>query len=412
MVLPARAGSFPCVVVGGGLAGLRACEGLRKGGYDGEIVVLGAEEHLPYNRPPLSKAALTSSGPVGPEPFRISPALQDVTWRLGEPVVGSDLAEGTVTTVDGTVIAWSGLVVASGLRPRDLGLPGPQIGRHRLRTVDDAVRLRQEIRPGSTVVIVGAGFIGCELAMTLSALGARVQLVDPGEAPLEQQLGPLLGTVVQERLLAAGVTLHLGSAPAVYLGARAVEAVGLGDGSIVPTTVVVEAVGSVPNTDWLAGNGLDLSDGVVCDDRLRVTGRGDVVACGDIARHPHPLRTGANRRMEHWTGATDSGRLAGRTLARLLTAQQPDAHVAPGMPSFWSDLGSLRIQGFGLPGAGMGDIRVLEGDPHGDIAVGYHHDGVLVGVVMFGLPNRHQHYRALIAETIRLSGNCSLDRAG
>lgn len=402
----------PCVVVGAGLAGLRACEGLRKGGYDGEIVVIGAEEHLPYNRPPLSKTAIVAEGPLEPDLFRLSPAVADVTWLLGDPVVSSDLTLSTVTTQSGQVITWSGLVVASGLRPRELGLPGPSAGLLRLRSLEDAARIRAATTPGTSVVVVGAGFIGCELAVTLSSLGADVHLVDPAMTPMAVQLGPVLGEAVLHRLLEAGVTLHVGTTPVSYLGSDAIESVGLSDGSIVPASLVVEAVGSVSNTAWLDGNGLDLRDGVLCDSALRVEGRSDIVVCGDIARFPHPLRGAEPRRMEHWTHATDSGRLAGRNLAAHLTGQVVADVPLTSMPSFWSDLGTLRIQGFGFPMAGMSDVRVLEGEPLGEVAVGYHRDGLLVGVVLLGLGSRYQHFRGLIDVSIKQAADRAMDLVG
>jgi NADPH-dependent 2,4-dienoyl-CoA reductase/sulfur reductase-like enzyme len=406
MSSPAARTERVCVVVGASLAGLRACEGLRRGGYAGPVVVIGAESDGPYNRPPLSKAELTVDGHLEPDLFRVGPALADIEWRLGEAVTRADLTEDTVTTDSGDVVPWTGLVVATGLRPRRLDLPGPTLGRAAIRTIADARQLRSSLVPGASVVIVGAGFIGCELAMTIGALGVSVHVVDPLELPMERQLGGHLATVVQQQLLAAGVTLHLGVAPTAYLGGAAVEAVGLSDGSLVPATTVVEAVGSVPNTEWLAGNGLDVTDGVACDEQLRAGGRPDVFACGDVARFPHPLQTGTPRRMEHWTMAGDTGRHAGRALARHLNAVgvddrpgDPDDAFAP-MPSFWSDLGDLRLQSFGLPAEGMGDVRVLEGKLGGEVAVGYHREGALVGVVLLGLGQRYQLYRSRVAETL------------
>ncbi len=385
------------IVVGAGLAGLRACEGLRRGGYTGALTVFGSEPDLPYNRPPLSKAALRAAD--SSLEFRMPSSLDDVEWRLDAPVSAADLTGRTVTSGD-EVLGWRGLVIATGLTPRRLDLPGPAAGRHVLRTVRDAAGLREQIRSGSRVVVVGAGFIGCEVALTLTAMGARVHLVEPAGLPMAAQLGPLLGAVVRRRLLADGVTLHLGHPPTTWLGSERVEGVALADGTLLAADLVVEAVGSVPNVGWLAGNGLDLSDGVLCDDRLRVAARADVRACGDVARFPHPLRTGEPRRMEHWTLAGDTGRQAGRLLARTLTGAEPQAEK-PVMPSFWSDLGSLRLQSFGIPGDGMGDIRVLEGEPEGEIAVGYHRDGLLTGVVLIGLGNRYQHYRREVDRSLQ-----------
>ncbi|MGW4339823.1 NAD(P)/FAD-dependent oxidoreductase [Rhodococcus koreensis] len=390
----------PCVVVGASLAGLRACEGLRKGGYDGRIVVFGQEMHPPYNRPPLSKTALAQDEPIDPEFFRLGRALDDVEWRLGEPVASADLTARTVSTEGGATQDWSGLIIATGLRPRRLDLPGPQLGRYVVRTVEDTAALRTHITAGAPVVVVGAGFIGCEIAATLSALGAQVHLVDPSAAPMERPLGPMLGQIVHTRLEAAAITFHLGTAPTEYLGGTAVEGVRLDNGTEIPALAVVEAVGGAPNVEWLAGNGLDLSDGVLCGPELHVADRSDVLACGDVARFPHVLHRGLARRIEHWFMAGDTGRQAGRNLASYLTGGRiDDAPFAP-MPSFWSDLGLIRLQSFGLPGQGMGDVRLLEGDQDNDLAAGYFHDGELVGVVLIGLGTRYQHYRGEIARVL------------
>jgi NADPH-dependent 2,4-dienoyl-CoA reductase/sulfur reductase-like enzyme len=160
----------------------------------------------------------------------------------------------------------------------------------------------------------------------------------------------------------------------------------------------VESVGSVPNTDWIAGNDLDLSNGVATDHLLRVAGRPDVVACGDVARFPHPLFGGQVRRAEHWTVAIDTAKHAGANLGRHLAGADADETPFTALPTFWSDQYGLRLQSFGV--TGLEDARVLEGDVDGDVAVGYHRDGVLVGVVLIGLGSRYQHYRTLITENL------------
>jgi 3-phenylpropionate/trans-cinnamate dioxygenase ferredoxin reductase subunit len=250
---------------------------------------------------------------------------------------------------------------------------------------------------GCRVVIVGAGFIGCEVAATASALGAEVTVVAPEAVPMERPLGQLLGTDLRIRHEEHGVRFQLGVVPTAYPPGG----VALSDGRTLPADVVVEAVGCVPNVEWLAGNGLDLSDGVCCDAWLRVAGRADVVACGDVARFPNALVDDVPRRVEHWTMATDTARRAGASLASHLTgAPPPDARFAP-LPSFWSDQHGLRIQSFGTLGLGLGDVRVLEGRLGGEVVVGYHRGGELIGVVLVGLAGRVAHYRALLAEGAR-----------
>jgi NADPH-dependent 2,4-dienoyl-CoA reductase/sulfur reductase-like enzyme len=385
------------VVVGASLAGLRAAEAVRRSGFDGELVVVGSEPHMPYNRPPLSKEPL--GGALAPEWLKPGRAATAITWRLGETVVACDLTARTVRLDSGEEIGWSGLVVATGLRPRRLELSGPAAGRHVVRGFDEARALRAALAGARSVVVVGAGFIGCEVAALAASRQLVTHVVAPEAVPMERPLGLLLGHALQRRLETAGVRFHLGTVPAEYLGDAQVSGVRLADATELSADLVVEAVGSEPNTEWLAGNGLDLSDGVPCDANLRVAGRPDVVACGDVARFPNPLFDDVPRRVEHWMTAVDTARRAGLVLAGHLRGTGEPADTFAPVPSFWSDQGPVRIQSFGSPGLGADDVRVLEGDLDGEAAVGYHRGGELVGVVFLGLPGRYQHYRRLIEES-------------
>lgn len=386
-----------CVIVGASMAGLRAAEAVRKAGFAGEVVVIGDEPHMPYNRPPLSKEALFGAEDADALAFRVPRAAQDVAWRLGERVRTADLAARTVTLDYGEVLAWSGLVIATGLRPRRLALPGPAAGRHVIRTVADVAVLRAELAPGTRLVIIGAGFIGCEVAAAARAAGVEVDVVAPESVPIERPLRAELGKALQRRHEARGVRFHLGRLPVEFLGTRRVTGVRLDDGTELAADVVLEAIGCVPNTEWLEGNGLDLSDGVLCDNLMRVEGRPDVVACGDIARFPNLLFDDVPRRVEHWTMVTDTAKRAGASLGRYLTGQEADAAPFAPIPSFWSDQYELRLQSFGALGLGTDEVRVLEGDLDADeFAVGYYRGGKLVGVLLIGMTNRYQHYRKLI----------------
>lgn len=386
------------VVVGAGIAGMRAAEAIRKAGFTGEIVAVGDDPRMPYNRPPLTKDALAK----GPDPnrllFRVPKIAQDVRWELGSTVVAADLHSRTVTLDDGTTRDWTGLVIASGLRPRRLSLPGPDAGRYVVRTFDDCVRLRELLTPGTKLVIVGAGFVGCELAATATTLGADVTIVAPEAVPVERPLQALVGKALRRRHEAGGVRFALGTVPVGYRGDAAVDGVVLADGATLDADIVVEAVGCIPNTEWLAGNDIDLSDGVLADNWLRVGDRDDVVACGDVARFPNTLVDDVPRRVEHWTMAADTGKRAGTTLGRHLAGEARDDSPFAPVPSFWSDQYDLRLQSFGAVDLGADDVRVLEGDPDdAELAVGYHRDGRLVGVVLIGLATRYGHYRSLIA---------------
>ena len=372
--------SDPVVIVGAGLGGLRTAEALRGAGYDQHIVIIGDEPHLPYNRPPLSKEALAGGVDVEDLHFRRRASIDDVEWRLGSRVVASDLAGSTVTLEDGTVIPFSGLVIASGIRPRQLPIPGPTAGRVLLRGADDAAHLRDQLGPGSRLVILGAGFIGCEVAATARKLGADVDVIALDEEPLIRPLGSEFGAAMRRHHENSGVRFHMGRTVTEFLGEERVTGVRLDDGTEIPATVVLEAVGSVPNVEWLEGNGLDLSDGVPVDESLRVLDSPvPAVAVGDIARHPNALFPGGPWRIEHWNMPTEIGRHAGKTLATVLTGAEVETAPFSALPSFWSDQYDLNIQSFGMPG--LGEPVLVDGSLDGDCIVEYRKDGELVGVV-------------------------------
>lgn len=382
------------VIAGAAMGGLRAAERLRAGGFTGEIVAIGDEPHLPYNRPPLSKEALATGIDHAAVAFRLRPAVADVTWRLGTRITGADLAAGTVRLADGTELAYDGLVVATGVRPRRLPVPGPVAGRHVVRTLEDAAALRAALAPGRAVLVVGAGFIGCEVAATARTLGCEVTVVAPEAVPMQRPLGMELGAALRRRHEAHGVRFLLGRGVRRFLGEETATGAELSDGTVVEAQVVVEAVGSVPNTEWLAGNGLDLSDGVRCDNAMRVEGRDTVVAVGDVARFPNPRYDDVPRRVEHWSIPNDTAKRAAVSLLAALDGRPADPEPFAPLPTFWSDQYDLRIQSFGAPGLGAEDVRVLEGDLDGEVVVGYHRDGELVGVVLIGLPAAAARYRA------------------
>lgn len=390
-------------VVGGSLGGLRAAEQLRRAGHTGPVTLYGAEPYPPYNRPPLSKDVLAD--PDLPDAaamlrlleFRRRSHIDDVELRLGTEVRHADLGAGRLTwAADGRDGSddFDGLVVATGLRPWRLPVPGPVAGRHLLRTVDDCLALRSALTPGARVVVVGGGFIGCETAGTLQALGHPVTVVEPTGPPLNRALGADLGAAIQRHHEGAGLDFVIGPGVTGFDGDDRVTHVLLDDGQRLPADVVIEAVGARPVTGWLDGNGLDLSDGVLCANDLAVVGAERAVAVGDVARFPHPLFDEVPRRVEHWSMPTDTAKRAAPTLLARLRGEQPDPEPFTPVPSFWSDQGELRLQSFGLPA--LGEARIVEGDVDAltdGVLVTYHRAGQLVGSVAVNLPP--SRYRAL-----------------
>lgn len=356
------------VVVGAGLGGLRAAEALRKQDFD--VTVIGDEAYLPYNRPPLSKEAL--KGGIEIKGIEFSRKFDDIDWRLGSAVTGCSLADRTVEA-GGDTYAFDGLVIASGIRPRHLPVPGPQP--EVLRTVDDAQRLRDRLTPGTRLLIVGAGFIGCEVAATARGLGCEVTVTAYDSQPMVRPLGEQLGAAMRAHHETNGVRFHLGVGVAEFHD----DGVTLADGMRLTADVVLEAVGSVANTEWLEGNDLDLSDGVLTDNLLRAVGTdAPVVAVGDIARFPNPLFDDVPRRVEHWNMPTETGKRAGLTLAAILRGEETDGEFRP-MPSFWSDQYDYSLQSYGMPG--LGEARLVDGEWSGDCIVEYRRDAEFVGVV-------------------------------
>ena len=369
------------VIVGAGLGGLRAAETLRAAGYAGAITVVGDEEYLPYNRPPLSKEALAGGIDVASLEFRRKPIVDDVRWLLGTTVVGSDLAARTVTLSDGTALAFDGLVAASGIRPRRLPIPGPADGRFALRTAADALAVREYLTPGAVVIIMGAGFIGCEAAATAIKLGCTVHVVALDEEPMIRPLGAELGAAMRRRHEARGVHFHLGQTIDSFAGADRVRSVSLSDGTELPADIVIEAVGSVSNTEWLRGNDLDLSDGLLTDSSMQVhTALAPLVAVGDLARHPNGHFGGVPRRIEHWNIPTETAKRAGPTLAAILRGEEPDRSPFLAMPAFWSDQYEFTLQSFGMPGI-ADRVEVVSGTVDEPCIVEYSDASGLVGVV-------------------------------
>lgn len=403
-------------VVGASLAGLSAARALRASGFTGRLVVIGEEKHDPYDRPPLSKEFLAGTREAADLALAIpADADLDLEWRLGQRATGLRPRDGgyTIEIDGGPPVECEGVVLATGARARQLPTAGaePLRGVHTLRTLDDAVALRAELAPGARLVVVGGGFIGAEIASTASELGARVTLVELASTALAGPLGEELGAVFAALHVARGVEVLTGVAvdallpgPAVAGGGPAgsgsrVAGVRLADGRELPADAVVVGIGSIPNTEWLAGSGVagagpdgDLGGGVAITE-AGATNLPGVVATGDCAA-THSRFADRVVRYEHWTNALQHPALAAATLLGLPAPRQP---ATAGVPYFWSDQHGLRMQFAGHHHPGDA-VEIVEGDvaAHRFVAV-YRRGGRPVAVLGVGEPKVFNRWRRQLA---------------
>ncbi len=382
----------PVVIVGASMGGLRAAEALRRFGYLGPITVIGDEPHAPYNRPPLSKEVLAAEVSHEAVAFPQRDSTADVNWVLGTRAVSADLENQTVTDDSGVTHQYQALVIATGLRPKRLSVANSAlVGRHAIRTLDDAIALRSELKPGAKVVVVGAGFIGCEVAATARKLGCEVSIVAPGSHPITRPLGVELARELQRRHEAMGVKFFMKTAVEDLVGESCIEGVLLDTGETIACDVLVEAIGSHTNTEWLEGNDLDLTDGILTDNDMRArkqTGEvwPNVFAIGDVARFANPLFDDVARRVEHWNIPTDTA----KRVAQVFTGQA-EGRFAP-IPSFWSDQYDMHILAYGLL-ALADEVKLIAGELSSECVFGYYREGKMVGVCGIGMRTTVMSYR-------------------
>jgi NADPH-dependent 2,4-dienoyl-CoA reductase/sulfur reductase-like enzyme len=388
------------VVVGASLAGWRAVETLRNEGFEGQITLVGDERHLPYDRPPLSKQILSGKWPAEKAVLadrRRTSELQ-VHERLGHAAVRLDAVSGDIELSDGQVLAADAVVLATGATPRHL--PGTeelsqQDGVFTLRTLDDSMALRASVTAVEScrVIVIGAGFIGAEVASTCAGLGCRVTVLEAIEIPLANILGPEIGAHCASLHAAHGVDLRTGVGVAGVR--RRADSSGLvvelADGEVLEAEVVVVGIGVIPNTSWLEASGLTIENGVVCDDRLFAAD--GVVAAGDVARwHWHHDGQDELIRIEHWQVAAEAGVAAARNLLAGRDAAVPFTPV----PYFWSDQFDIRFQVLGHPG-GQDEVKVVAGSfETGKLVALFGRAGRLRAVMAVGMPRQLMGYRPLI----------------
>ena len=388
------------VVVGASLAGLRACESLREEGFDGTITLVGAEDEIPYDRPPLSKKVLAGEWEVERIRLRKADDFESLALelRLGVRATALDTGARSVALDDGSSVAYDGLIIATGASPRRLPDQPLLDGVVELRTLADSVDLRDRIAGGTArVTVIGAGFIGLEVAATARALGCAVTVLEGAPSPLIRGLGVEMGAAVAGVHARNGVHLRCGVQVASLEGEGGqVTGVRLGDGSLVASDVVVVGIGVAPNTQWLVGSGLTIGDGIVCDATLSA-GVPGVYAAGDCARWPNAAFAGFDdqeMRVEHWTNAAEQGAAAARNL--LLVAGGGEAEPFSSVPFFWSDQFDSRIQFVGRA-HGDDEVHVFAGSTDGAFAALYGYQGRLRGVLGVSMPRMVMPFRALLA---------------
>ncbi|HEY7488879.1 MAG TPA: FAD-dependent oxidoreductase [Streptosporangiaceae bacterium] len=346
------------VIVGASLAGAKAAQALREEGFTGRLVLVGAETERPYERPPLTKEYL-----LGKEALEKTYVHEEdwyagnnVELLLGVAAVGVDRSAHEVRLADGRLLTYDKLLLTTGASPRRLSVPGGELsGVHYIRTMADSTTLREAIRPGDkAVVVVGAGWIGLEVAAAAREYGNEVTIVEPEATPLHRHLGPELGGTFADLHRAHGVELVLGEGVSELRGSGRVSAVVTSGGRELPADIVVVGIGVVPNTGLAEAAGLEVSNGIVVDESLR-TSDPDIYAAGDVANFQHPL-LGRRIRVEHWANALNGGPAA----ARAMLGQDVSYDR---VPYFFSDQYELGMETSGVPEPGEYDEVVYRGDP-------------------------------------------------
>jgi 3-phenylpropionate/trans-cinnamate dioxygenase ferredoxin reductase component len=381
------------VIVGASLAGAKAAETLREEGFDGRVVLVGAEYERPYERPPLSKDYLR--GEAGREKVYVHEegfyAEQDIELRLGRAAVSLDTANAQLKLDDGEELSYDRLLLTTGAEPRRLEIPGAELdGVFYLRSVQDSDALRERIEAGGAVVVVGAGWIGAEVAASARQRGLEVSVVEPASLPLERVLGTEVGAIYRDIHADHGVRLLLGTGVEAFEGGGSVERGRTSDGRSVDCDFVVVGIGVEPRTALAADAGLAISNGILVDERLRASAPG-VFAAGDVANALHPFY-GERVRVEHWANALNQGPAAARNMLDEVSAYDR-------LPYFFSDQYEVGMEYTGY--ARNWDRVVFRGDPATREFIAFWLlDGRVVGGMNVGVWDVTDPIKRLIGERI------------
>ena len=384
------------LIVGAAAAGLTTADALRRKGFDGSLTVLGAEGHLPYDRPPLSKQVLAGQWESERTSLRSAEALEklDAEFLLGDPAIALDSGTRTVRTGSGRELRADSIVVATGVRPRRLPGQDELSGVHVLRTLDDSIALRAELLGARQLVVVGEGVLGSEIAATARGMGLDVTLTGPLAAPMAAQLGPETAAALGELHADRGVRLRLGAAVDGLVGEGGrVSGVRLGSGEVLPADAVVVAIGADPVTGWLEGSGLRVDRGLVCDSRCRAAP--GIYAAGDVARWEHP--DFGSLRLENRTNASEQAMTVADNVLGADRAYSP-------VPYFWTDQFDAKIHVYGVVSPDD-DVTVVEGDRAERRFVQVHRRGGRpVGVLGWGMPKQTRQHRKALVEALSPAG--------
>ncbi len=393
------------VIVGASLAGLNAAETLRSEGYAGRISLIGDEAEDPYDRPPLSKQLLTGEWDADRLPLRTSDELADLDLHMlgGRRATGLDSRSRLLRLDQDESLDFDGLIIGTGARPISLPFGAELQGVHTLRSRSDALRIRSDLETSRRVAVIGAGFIGAEVASSARARGLDVTMIEALGAPMLGPLGAELAEWAKGLHAEAGVQMRFDARVADLVGEGRVEAAVLEDGSRIEADTVVVGIGVRPNVEWLADSGLTIGDGLICDQYCRAAPQ--IYAAGDVARWPNglfahfqyaqPQRT---MRIEHWTNAVEQGMAAARNL--ILESRGEPLEAFTPVPYFWSDQHGLSIMASGITSP-RDEFRLVHGSLDSNrFAAIYGLRGYLTGVVAVGWPRMLRRYQAMIRDQV------------